>query len=429
MGRWRLSLLALAGMLLAPANDAVAQSNEPVETTLPIPQPTIGPEAWSLDGLEKRAVEHNAILRRDLAQVESLRGSALQAGLYPNPRFDTGNPPVILAGKESQYNFGFQQEIVVGGKLKLDRAAAVQRVQQAQLIYEQDRFALLTSVRQQFFVTLAAQRRVEVHLSLLKVLAAALDSAKKLQKVGEASQIDFLLLSVDYRQVEMNLQRARALLEGDYKKLAAVVGAPGLVIGQLGGDLLRMPAEFDEAALHEYLSLLHTNVRIAELDVDRNQILLKRAQVEPYPNPTLGPAANLGLVPGNDQFWLNLTFTIPVWNLNQGNIQSARANVRSALEEITVLQNELHRRGADALSRHRAARKVVEQYRVQILPHTAQILKLTQEGMKAGVFDFPRYLQAQRAVVETNNSYIDALENLWTTAAEVAGLLQKEHFP
>jgi cobalt-zinc-cadmium efflux system outer membrane protein len=429
MGAWRLSLLALVGILLTPANDTVAQSNLPVETTLPIPQRIPEPGPWSLEVLENLAVDQNAILRRDLAQVESLRGSALQAGLYPNPRFDTGNPPVILAGKESQYNFGFQQEIVVGGKLKLDRAAVERRVQQAQLVYEQDRFALLTAVRQQFFVTLAAQRRVEVQINLLKVLAAALDSAKKLQKVGEASQIDFLLLSVDYRQVEMNLQRARALLEGDYKKLAAVVGAPGLVIGQVAGDLLRMPIEFDEAALHDYLSVFHTNVRIAEMDVDRNQILLKRAQVEPYPNPTLGPAANFGLVPGNDQFWLNVTFTIPVWNLNQGNIQSARANVRSALEEMAVLQNELRRRGADALSRHRAARKVVEQYRSQILPQTAQILKLTQEGMKAGVFDFPRYLQAQRAVVETNNSYIDTLENLWTTAAEVAGLLQKEHFP
>jgi outer membrane protein TolC len=72
---------------------------------------------------------------------------------------------------------------------------------------------------------------------------------------------------------------------------------------------------------------------------------------------------------------------------------------------------------------------VIEWYRTQILPLTARILKLTQEGLKAGVFDFPRYLQAQRAVLETNNSYIDALEALWTTAAEVAGLLQKVHFP
>jgi hypothetical protein len=73
--------------------------------------------------LEALAVEQNPILRRDRARVESFRGAALQAGLYPNPKFDTGNPPVVLAGRNSQYNFGFQQDFVVQGKLKLDRAA------------------------------------------------------------------------------------------------------------------------------------------------------------------------------------------------------------------------------------------------------------------------------------------------------------------
>jgi cobalt-zinc-cadmium efflux system outer membrane protein len=313
--------------------------------------------------------------------------------------------------------------------LKLDRAAVERQVKQAELAFQQNRLDLLTSVRRQFFVTLAAQRRVEVQANLLKVLVAALDTAKRLQKVGEASQIDYLLLSVDYRQVEMNLQRTRALLEGDYKKLAAVTGVPGLVVASVLGDLMVLPPEFDEVRLREYLTTLHTSLRIAEFDVDRNHILLKRAQVEPYPNLYAGPAYNFGVQPGNDQFWLNLSFPIPVWNLNQGNIQAARANIRESLEVVAVLRNELLNRGADALSRHRAARRVVEQYRTQILPQTAKILSLTQQGLKAGVFDFPRYLQAQRAVVETNNSYLDALEALWTTAAEVAGLLQEESFP
>jgi outer membrane protein TolC len=147
-----------------------------------------------------------------------------------------------------------------------------------------------------------------VQLNLLKVLAAALDDARRLQKAGEAREIDALLLTVDLRQVEMNLQRVRAMLEGHYENLAAVVGAPGLVVTRMAGDLLLSTPEFDEAVIREYLATLHTSLQIAELDVDRNQILLKRAQVDPYPNPILGPAYNYGLTPGIDQFWLNLTF-------------------------------------------------------------------------------------------------------------------------
>ena len=46
-----------------------------------------------------------------------------------------------------------------------------------------------------------------------------------------------------------------------------------------------------------------------------------------------------------------------------------------------------------------------------------------------GVFDFARYIQAQRTVVESNLSYVEALESLWTAAVDVAGLMQLEHLP
>ena len=104
----------------------------------------------------------------------------------------------------------FGQSAAVSGRV-IDASGAV--VRQAEVTLQQDRLALLTAVRQQFYVALAAQRRVEVQENLLKVLLAALDTAKRLQKVGEASQIDYLLLSVDYRQVEMYLRRGLALRE------------------------------------------------------------------------------------------------------------------------------------------------------------------------------------------------------------------------
>ena len=45
-----------------------------------------------------------------------------------------------------------------------------------------------------------------------------------------------------------------------------------------------------------------------------------------------------------------------------------------------------------------------------------------------GEYDFPRFLQVQRTFVESNMAYIDILERVWTTAAELSGLLQLESF-
>jgi hypothetical protein len=38
-------------------------------------------------------------------------------------------------------------------------------------------------------------------------------------------------------------------------------------------------------------------------------------------------------------------------------------------------------------------------------------------------------LQAQRALFDANNDYIDSLEDAWDTAADLGNLLQFEQFP
>src|SRR5262245_48610112 len=106
MIRWQTwSRLLIVLLICAPAA-LRAQSAAPTEV-LPFPRPVIAVSALTLDQLEDLAQAHNPILKRDLAQIEAARGNALQAGLYPNPHFDTNNPEVF-AGRDSTFNVGFQ---------------------------------------------------------------------------------------------------------------------------------------------------------------------------------------------------------------------------------------------------------------------------------------------------------------------------------
>src|SRR6516165_12726623 len=76
----------------------------------------------TLQFLEDLADQYNPILPRDRAQIDAARGQATQAGMWNNPRFDTNNPQVFN-GRTSLLNLGFQQEVPVMGKKRLDQAA------------------------------------------------------------------------------------------------------------------------------------------------------------------------------------------------------------------------------------------------------------------------------------------------------------------
>src|SRR5581483_5190383 len=182
----------------------------PARATVPEPAAPDLPGPLSLAQLEQLAQAHNPILQRDLAKLDSARGQALQASLYPNPNFDGGNPETI-AGRNTTLVVGVSQEIVTRGKLKLDTAAAEQQVRQAELTYNQNRLQLLTDVRKQYFAVMVDRRRVEVLSELLKIVQAALETGRELEKAGQASTIDTLLLAVDAQQVQANLQRSRTL--------------------------------------------------------------------------------------------------------------------------------------------------------------------------------------------------------------------------
>jgi cobalt-zinc-cadmium efflux system outer membrane protein len=419
--------------------DLVESAGQPPKQTATLPSPVLAPAPattaiatpggpLTLDDLEQLAQAHNPILVRDRARIESARGQALQASLYPNPRFDTNNPEVF-AGSNSTYNVGFMQEIVVKGKLQLDTAAAEEAVRQADWTFHQNRLELLTGVRRQYYVVLGDRRQVDVLTELARIVREAAETGKKLEKAQETSKIETLLLQVDAEQVAASLKQAELNYAADRKQLAAIVGVAAVERSDVVGDLAARRPNFDEELIRRYAVTGSTLIRVAEAEIARRRLLLRRAEVDPYPNVTVGPAYQFGPAPDSRQFWLSVQFPIPAWDRNQGNINAAAANLWDAEASLRVLQNDQLNRVADLLGKYLAARSLVERYEADILPNVRQAQKLSAEGYAKGVFDFARYLQAQRTVVETNRGYTDALNSLWSAAVDLAGLLQLEHMP
>lgn len=409
-----------------PAASPLRQVQALAPAAPPAAPVTAGP--FTLESLEELAVAVNPILRRDAAQVDAAKGQAVQAGLWSNPRFDTNNPQVI-SGRNTLMNVGFQQEIPVMGKKKLDQAAANENTRQQEWQFLEDRAALLTSIRTQFFAVLADQRRVEVLTELAETVKKGVDALKAKKAAGDASQADVSLAETGYYRIVGSLNSAKAILDGDRKQLAAIVGVPGLIDRPVSGTLTAGYPEFDETELMRYVGNDHTTIRNLRAVVAQNQLLARRAEVEPYPNPYLGPAYQFGVVPGNDQFWFNLQFAIPTWDRNQGNIRAAKANVVAASASIQVARNNLVNQASNQLSLYRAARAQVTEFEANILPQAREAARLFRAQLeKAGAIDLAAFLQSQQALVQASSDYVDALQALWTNAAQVAGFLQQPRF-
>jgi cobalt-zinc-cadmium efflux system outer membrane protein len=396
--------------------------------TLPVPTKEINwADGATLTELEELADRVNPSLRRDLALIESSRGRAVQAAVWSNPRFDTNNPQV-LNGRQTLLNAGVQMEVPVMGKKNLDKSAANEGTRQAEMTYAQNRLALHAAIRQQFYAVLVDQERIRVLTRLSDLARQIYDAAEGKEKAGEATRFDVLTFRVAYQRSQGALDSAIALLVGDQKQLEAIIGEPGIIRGPVRGKVTAPYPEFDEKGLIEYVTRKHTQIMIAESILRQDKVLLRRAEVEPYPNPYLGPAYQFGLVPGNDQFWFNIQFAIPVWDRNQGNIRAAKADLLSAHESINVSRLNLVNQAQNLLSQYKSALALVKRFEGGVITDVNEAVEFAQVGYKNRIIDRATLYQAQQAAAQANSDYLDALQNLWLNATQLSGLLQREQF-
>jgi cobalt-zinc-cadmium efflux system outer membrane protein len=334
-----------------------------------------------------------------------------------------------LGGRDSQYFTLLSQEIVTKHKLQLNRAAACREVAQAELQFVRTRFDLLTAVRQSFYVALAAQQRLEAVESLMQVVRRSTKAAQDLEDSGEGARGDTLLLELELERTDFTLQNAAASLKAAQRKLAAVLGDPDLVLQQLDGDLAAALPDYPYQLTQSGVLTRNSLVQAADIEVEKNRILLQRATVEPFPNVTVQGGYMSQVMAPHDLAIVQLAMPIPVWNKNQGNIQAARANINRASHTSRKTQVDLIRQLAAATGRFDVARQQTAKYEKSILPKAKESVQITRKGFDTGHFDLLRVLQSQRMLIESELNYLAAQEARWSAAAEIAGLLQEEEFP
>jgi len=394
-------------------------------SSLPAPDSS----GFSLELVQGLALQSSPRLRELSADVEAARGRAIQAGLYPNPTVGTFNV-LQFSGSSSVYNFGAIQDLVTKGKLRLDQAAEMQRVQQACWLYRLGRYELLTKVRTQFIAAQIMQEKMLRLQGLTKLASDSLGVAERLQAAGEGTRTDALLLKIALRQAQISLQAMEQQILGAKQQLAATLGQPDLVIDTLVGDLSAPLPDYLEEAVKRRLISENARAQIARYEIHRNRLLYDRAVVEPFPNVQVQAGyQHQGATTDRTQGLVSFMLEVPLFDRNQGQIRAAAAEISRARAAQQSVQNELLGEVAIALAEYRSATTIEQQYLQEILPLARESQRLIQQGYQQGEFDLLRVLQSQRSLIESELGYLDAAQGRWTAAAKVAGMLQEERFP
>lgn len=387
-----------------------------------------GPLPKTLPEFVDLAMRSHPKLRQAMAAVEAARGKAVQARLYPNPMIAGATPQA--AGLDSQWNGFVSQDIVTAGKLRLQQQAALREVQKAEYELIRARFDVLREVRQSYYALLVSQRRVEIYKLLLDIAKRSYEIGRQLADAGEGTKADVLFWSIERDRAEVRLLNASVYIETGRRQLTAAIGLPRADIGRLEADLFQKLPIFDLKNLQEAVVRANAKPRAAEAEIARAQWALERAAVQPIPNVNLlgGYQRQVG-GPPQDQGLAQVMMAVPLFDRNQGNIRSARADIAASRADLRTIELDLATQAAQVIANYRTAQRLVEWYEQYILPKARETVQLTQTLYARGEVTFLSLLQAQRILTETELSFVESQADRWNGAVQIADLLQLEVFP
>lgn len=368
-------------------------------------------EPFSKDDVLAEALKQNPRINAALARIQGAEGTRLQAGLIPNPKaameieeFAGDGPRDGFDGAEGQIRF--EQEIEIAGKRQKRKTVADY---QARIVRES---ALAQSLRilaetDAAFMNLAiAQERLKLAEKRLVLANKTHKTVKERVSAAAASDIQHTKADIELSAAELEKRRAQKTLAEARTALDALMA--GQRVERIQTDLDTLPALPAKTALLEAAEKA-PQARAAAFMATKAENTLALEQARAVPNPSF----ELGVqyFNGDDSTALvaGVSFPLPVFNRNQGNIDKALAGVNEARSNARQQTIMLRKQAIEIWEKMAAAYEETQQYQNKIIPSAQRAYTQASKGYSAGRYSFLDLLDAQRTLFKVREARLDGL--------------------
>jgi outer membrane protein TolC len=367
------------------------------------------------------ALTHRPELRAMEAKSTAADDLTKQAGAIPNPRFlfrkEDLRPETSAFGEDSQTYWEGSQLLEVSGKRGGRIEVAKTNAAQSQLQSELARREIALAVRQAYWTAKAAEVLADLYDQDGRYFAEVIAYHEARFREGKIAEVDLLRVRLQGQQIQAAAANARLDSEKALLALAQEMNAPPDSRWILSDELdtleepLPIPAGSDPASLR-------IDGQIAKEAIARSeaQSRLERANGRPDLLFTGGYKRDAGNV---DTPIAGVQFDLPLFNRNQAAVSAAKAEIDAAQASYEATRNQI-------LAEAALARREYQLRRVQLLTtfrplkdQAVEISGISRAAYEAGGLDLVRLLDAERARVDAELSYVRALEALHLSVVDL----------
>jgi outer membrane protein, heavy metal efflux system len=406
----------LAYGLVFTLGSSVLAEEKPVATPL-----------HSIEQLVAQALANNAELRVFEAELSAAKGQRTQAGFFKNPEISTeiGAREVrdsenVLQGNGTTFSIAVTQTFEFPGKGTLRKAIANKNIEIAELGLEQFRLALAGQVRLLAYEHLAAVAEAEAAESVYRQSNEIGSEVAEQTGFGARQQIEIRLIQASLVELGVAIKEASLRREETRTKLNALLGRPQSMPLRLRDPLLPPHKQLDVNRLILAAQESNPLLRIRQRELERSARELSAARLDPAPDFAIGPFFSRDVAGDREQnIGAAVSATVPLWDWNIGNIQSAKARREAAAALQVKAERETE---AEILRRVRAyelSRRQLGMIPSGLLKNVREVSTLAGTQFRNGSINAQLYLDAQSAYLNALRASQNAVLDAWRTLLDL----------
>ncbi|HYE36167.1 TolC family protein [Methylocaldum sp.] len=387
-------------------------------------------EPLTLSQILDLTIKNNPELVAARTQIQGAEGDLITAKAYPNPELQVG------AGESVARDSGVMRGVLGGVDIlqpielpfvrRPRREAGEAGVESATASYRAVSLDVLTRAKQAFYAILRLQELLRMTESNRELLASIRDKIRLRVDVGEASRYELVKAEAELLGATKNRESAALRVEQAKAALRALVGGALPSQVEITGELRSSeepPLDLDR--LRDSVLQNHPALVRARAEVERAKSQLELEQALRYPQPTL--RTGVYREPGLEQWRVDVSLPLPLWNQRQGPIARAAAERARADAQANQQQLSLMYELDTAITAYRIANQQIEAFESGLLREAETALKVAEAAYRLGERGILDYLDAQRTFQAVRVDYINALFDKNAALLEIERLRAQEY--
>ena len=371
----------------------------------------------TLDAVVADILEHNPEVNFYSAEIAAAKGGARTAATWANPELSAtvGTKRVTgggLAAEGVAWAVSVQQTFEWPGRIPLRKAIANRQIQLAELGFAQFRAALAARTRAVAFGLFAAQQKAAAAREVADRFHALREVLVQRDPAGITPQLELRIIEATEITMLRKASEASIAEQAAILELNQLRGQPWQQMMKVAPVDLAFTAAPEPDALLAAARANNFEIRMRQVELEQQGFKVSLAYKDRYPSFTVGPYFSRERASDREQqVGIGISMPMPLWNRNEGNIETAMARQQQAETSMYVTQRTVERQVIEKALTYQTKLTEMTKWRPESVVEFRKAAELADRHYRLGAVPIATYVELQK-------QYLEAVEALLDTKRE-----------